>query len=283
MRIAISGGSGFIGKEVIKFLLKKNYTIINLYNKNKCNIPNVKNIKFNYKSKKNSFDYLLKPDALIHLAWSDLDDHNSKKHLDNLKYHLTFLKKLCDCKIKKIFVMGTCSEYGVTNNGCLKENVKTKPSNNYAIAKDNLRKKIFKYIEDRNLKTIVTWGRLFYIYGENQPFKTLYGQFLYAIKKKQKKFNMSPGNQYRDYLHVNTVAKYVSLLTLFNKKNSIFNICSGKPKKLFKIVSEWKYKHKAKINLNLGYYNYSNKEPLHFWGDNTKLLKQIKKYIKLFR
>ena len=30
-------------------------------------------------------------------------------------------------------------------------------------------------------------------------------------------------------------------------------------------------KNKKKIKLNLGYYPYSDYEPLAFWGDNTKL------------
>jgi nucleoside-diphosphate-sugar epimerase len=278
MKVAITGGSGFIGTEVLKYLSKKKIKIINLYHKNKCNISSIKNIKFNYrKKKKNLYNYFCKPDILIHLAWSDLDDHLSKKHLENINYHFSFLKQLCDNQIKKIFVMGTCFEYGIDKNGCLKENLNTKPSNNYAIAKDILRKKLFAYIKKKKLKTLISWGRLFYIYGANQPSSTLFGQFLNAIKKKKKKFNMSPGDQLRDYLHVKKVAIYTSHLAILNNENNIFNICSGEPKKLTRVVTEWKNKYNYKINLNLGFYDYSNKEPMHFWGDNKKIKKLMKK------
>jgi len=82
---------------------------------------------------------------------------------------------------------------------------------------------------------------------------------------------MSPGDQKRDYLHVSDVAMYVMLLSLFYKKSGIINICSGKGVKLVNIVKKWIRKFKSNIKLNLGYYNYSSKEPLNFWGSNFKL------------
>jgi hypothetical protein len=61
--------------------------------------------------------------------------------------------------------MGTCFEYG-KRSGELRENFKTKPSNNYSISKDKLRKFLFNHFKKR--KTIVLWGRLFYVFGEGQ-------------------------------------------------------------------------------------------------------------------
>ena len=87
---------------------------------------------------------------------------------------------------------------------------------------------------------------------------------------------MSPGNQRRDYLHINKVSNYIYLLTVYCKTNAIFNICSGKGIKLSKIVDKWIKNEKSKIKINFGYYNYSNKEPLHFWGSNKKLKSFIK-------
>ena len=167
--------------------------------------------------------------------------------------------------------MGTCFEYGLKKQGLLKENYKTYPSNCYSIAKDKLRKSILK--KDKYTKII--WGRLFYIYGEHQSKKTLYGSLMESIRKKSKVFNMSPGNQKRDFLHVSEVAKYIILLALNYPNTVIINICSGKGIKLSNIVNKWLKDKKYKIKLNLGYYDHSNKEPLHFWGSNKKL-KSIK-------
>jgi len=272
MKVALTGASGFIGSYLIKLLLKKkNIEIYNLYRKHKIDNKKVKNIKFDFHKLDNSFyKKISKIDILIHLAWDNLDNHNSYKHKKTYKKNLIFLKKLVSQKIKKIFIMGTCFEYGKRREGLLKENFKTYPSNNYAISKDKLRQSLFN-LKKKKKETIIIWGRLFYLFGENQPEKTLYGSLKLAIIKKNKKFNMSPGDQKRDYLHVSDVAMYVMLLSLFYKKSGIINICSGKGVKLVNIVKKWIRKFKSNIKLNLGYYNYSSKEPLNFWGSNFKL------------
>jgi nucleoside-diphosphate-sugar epimerase len=277
MKIALTGVSGFIGNNLIKILLKKkNIEILNLYRKKKFIHKKVKNIKFDFHNLNSNFYKKLKnTDILIHLAWDNLDDHNSKKHIRTYKKNLIFLRKIISQKIKNIFIMGTCFEYGKKKEGLLKENYNTYPSNNYALSKDLLRKSLFKNTKKKTFTNII-WGRLFYLYGDKQPEKTLYGALKKSIKNNDKKFNMSPGNQKRDYLHIDDVSKYVYLLSVYSKKSDIFNICSGKGVRLVKIVKKWIKSKNSKIKLNLGYYDYSSKEPLHFWGSNNKLRNFIK-------
>ena len=53
-KIIVSGGYGFIGSNLIKYLLKKNYFIINIdklsYSSNKYNLKNIKKNYVFYKS-----------------------------------------------------------------------------------------------------------------------------------------------------------------------------------------------------------------------------------------
>ena len=72
------------------------------------------------------------------------------------------------------------------------------------------------------------WARLFYMYGDFQNTKSFLPQLELAIKKKEKVFKMSKGDQMRDYLPVETVAKRIFKLYQ-SKKNGTFNISSGKP------------------------------------------------------
>ena len=273
MKIAITGGSGFIGQRLLKILIKdKKNIIINLYKNQKFNHPRVQNIKFdiNKKLKKNFYHRIGSPEYLIHLAWEKLDDYNSKIHLKMLKKNINFFKSFFNSQIKKIFIMGTCFEYG-KRSGELRENFKTKPSNIYSISKDKLRKFLFNHFNKR--KTIVLWGRLFYVFGEGQNSRTLYGQINQTIKNKNKNFNIPKNNPTKDYLEVNNVAKIILSIIKKSNKSEVINICSGRPVSLKKLINSWLKKKNYKLKINYGYSNNSNNEFKNFWGNSDKLKK----------
>ncbi|MDA8848806.1 NAD-dependent epimerase/dehydratase family protein, partial [Candidatus Pelagibacter ubique] len=60
----------------------------------------------------------------------------------------------------------------------------------------------------------LSWARVFYIYGENQRKESLYSQIKISIKKGKKNFSLSNGNQKRDYLHVDVLAKKIVKLAI---------------------------------------------------------------------
>jgi dTDP-6-deoxy-L-talose 4-dehydrogenase (NAD+) len=82
---------------------------------------------------------------------------------------------------------------------------------------------------------------------------------------------MSGGEQIRDYLPVEDVARYIGKIALQKKVTGIINICSGNPQKLIDFINCYLLKKNKMIKLNLGYFNYSDIEPMWFWGDNSKL------------
>jgi nucleoside-diphosphate-sugar epimerase len=147
--------------------------------------------------------------------------------------------------------------------------METKPSNPYGYAKDALRKQLefFKVIKPYNL----TWARLFYMYGENQPSTSLYPMLREAVKRGDKVFNMSGGEQLRDYLPVKEVARQIVSLALTQSDIGPANICSGKPITVHEQIEKWLDANNWKIGLNLGYYPYSDYEPMEFWGVRQSL------------
>lgn len=277
MRIAVTGGNGFIGKYLIKFLIKdKKNKIIHLYRSKQIKHARIKNVKFDIskKIKKNVYKEIGSSEYLIHLAWDNLNNYNSKSHLGTYTQNIKFFRNLHSYSLKKIFVMGTCFEYG-KRNGELKENLRANPGNNYSKSKHNLKKKLFKIFKYK--EPIVIWGRLFYIYGEDQDPRTLYGQFSKSIKDKKKIFNMSKGDQTRDYLNVNTVIKIIIKILKKSDKSDVINICSGRPVSLKNLVKKWQKKKKYKLKFNYGYYKNSVNEAQKFWGSTKKLKKILNK------
>jgi dTDP-6-deoxy-L-talose 4-dehydrogenase (NAD+) len=77
---------------------------------------------------------------------------------------------------------------------------------------------------------------------------------------------MSGGEQLRDYLPVEEVAKRIVNLSIDGTSSKVVNISSGKPISVRNLVEQWLAEHHWKIELNLGYYSYPDYEPMAFWG-----------------
>ena len=276
-KILVTGATGFIGNYVIaQLLLNKNcYVIATSSNAQKAQSASwygkVEYVPFNLKeldSSVNYFDYFNQPDLLIHLAWEGLPNYKADFHVnENLPRHFLFLKNLIDHGLMDITVTGTCFEYGM-KEGALSEEMDTIPANAYAIAKDTLRKQLAKLQLVKNFQ--FKWVRLFYMYGRGQSPNSLLSQLDSAIAMNEPFFNMSGGEQERDYLPVEEVAANIVKIALQQAVKGIVNCCSGKPVKVKSFVGDYLKERKMNIQLNLGYYPYADYEPMSFWGDNSK-------------
>ena len=170
--------------------------------------------------------------------------------------------------LQRLNVTGTCFEYGM-QEGCLSENMPAKPDNAYALAKY----KLYQLLEELKLEIPfqLNWLRLFYMYGKGQSHKALFSQLMAAIECSDETFNMSGGEQERDFLPVETVAKYIVKIAIQQSEVGLINCCSGQPVKVKNWVIEYLEQHNKHIKLNLGFYPYTDYEPMSFWGDNEKL------------
>lgn len=277
-KILVTGATGFIGNYVIEQLLQqKNCTVIasssTIENARSASwFPLVKYIPFNLKEFDdaiNYYEFFDKPDVMIHLAWEGLPNYKAAFHIeDNLPRHFSFLKNCIEHGLTDVTITGTCFEYGM-QEGCLSEDMDTLPANAYAIAKDTLRKQLQQLQQLKWFK--FKWVRLFYMYGSGQSPNSLLSQLDRALDKNESEFNMSGGEQERDYLPVEKVAAHLITITLQDKITGIINCCSGKPVTIKTFVENYLAQTKKHIHFNLGYYPYVDYEPMHFWGDNQKL------------
>lgn len=276
MKVLVTGATGFIGNYVIEELLNNNIEVVatstNIEKAKTCSwFANTKYISYQIKGKdeRNLFEYFDKPDAIIHLAWEGLPNYAEAFHFEkNLFNDYFFIKNLIENGLQNLTISGTCFEYGMVE-GCLKEDLLTTPDNAYALAKDTLRKFLFEL--QKKQKFALKWVRLFYMYGKGQAKNSLIAQLDSAIGNNETTFNMSGGEQERDYLKIEEVAKNLVAIALQNNIQGIINCSSGKPIKVKDFVQQYLEKNQKKIDLNLGFYPYSKIEPMSFWGDNSKL------------
>jgi nucleoside-diphosphate-sugar epimerase len=276
-KVLVTGATGFIGNHLVTMLLQKGFAVTATSSSaekagNASWFKEVNYHPFNLKDfvpSENYFAYFGSPDLVIHLAWEGLPNYKALFHFEeNLPRHYAFLKNLVIHGAQDITVTGTCLEYGF-QEGALKEEMRPDPSNAYAIAKDSLR----RFLEE--LRTVnpylLKWVRLFYMYGKGQNPNAIFSQLETAIAKGDRSFNMSGGEQVRDFLPVEQVASNILAIAAQTQVDGIINCSSGQPKKLVELVRDYLNKSNSDISLNLGHYPYLDYEPMAFWGDNSKL------------
>jgi dTDP-6-deoxy-L-talose 4-dehydrogenase (NAD+) len=100
-----------------------------------------------------------------------------------------------------------------------------------------------------------------------------------AIQNKDKEFNMSGGEQLRDFMTIDEMVKNIDLIASQNIYiNQPINCCSGKSISIKNLVESHLEEKKFNIKLNLGFYPYPDYEPMEFWGSNL-ILNKIKKKV----
>lgn len=276
-RVLVTGATGFIGSYVIPALLDTGCTVIaSSRDAEKAAaapwFDKTEYVAFDIREmddQTNYMEFFGHPDLLIHLAWEGLPNYKSDFHLtENLPRHERLLHNMMRHGLKDITVTGTCFEYGM-QEGALSEEMPALPTNPYGAAKNELRIRLERLAGEYGV--CFRWLRLFYMYGAGQNPNSLFSQLVTSLSRQDTVFNMSGGEQVRDFLPVEELAVYIVKASLQQKVQGIINCCSGEPVTVKELVTGWLKEWNRHIGLNLGYYPYADYEPMRFWGDNRKL------------
>lgn len=266
-KVLVTGATGFVGRHVVKQLVESGYEVFALVR----DLEKASSIELLKESTHIYFDItkpLIKSKLptdfiFIHCAWENVRDILSPKHIEShLLDNYQTIKKIIEYGTKQILITGTCYEYGL-QYGALKSSANTQPNTPYAIAKDTLHKSLRALQVRTNFELI--WVRLFYMYGEGQDEKSVMSLFDKALENNDEEFNMTLGEQLFDYLPVQDVA--VKIVNLLSRRDGVFNICSGAPISLRRLLENRAREANKKIKLNLGFYEYRKQDSLAIWGD----------------
>jgi len=275
MKILLTGATGFIGQHLVNALLARGHQVV----VGARNIDKASQQPWRDKIEllpvdigapvADLFEHYGRPDALLHAAWDKLDDYRTPAHFEDILFnHYGFISALVRQGLSQCMVLGTCLEYGM-QAGALHEDLECKPILAYPLAK-HLLHQMLQGLQLSNRFTL-QWARLFYTYGSGQRNSSLLAQLDTAIDNGAETFNMSPGDQLRDYLPVETLA--MTLATIVERRNfdGSINCCSGDPVSVKELVEMRIRERGASIRTNPGHYPYPSFEPFAFWGDTTRL------------
>lgn len=229
-KIFITGGTGFIGKEIVKLL--KGNTNYQCYILTRKNISDGDNIHYIYGD---MFDDLLiknvisdvLPDTLLHLAWNVQDENfsNSEENLIWYKKSVQLSKLFLEYGGKTIVAAGTCFEYDTINHEELSEDSLCNPQSLYGKCKVA----VYNELRDlcRNYQARLVWGRVFYPYGPEEERRKLIAAAFASFKSDSLFICKTPENII-DYIYVKDVAEMFYQFIEDKRISDVVNVCTGK-------------------------------------------------------
>ena len=208
MKIGIVGSTGFLGSNLIFYLKKKNLNVFSFqsYYHNKKNWT--KNVQREIIKKK--------PNIIINCAASQFlnDDIKSITELfnSNLYSNIVFLKRaMQNSNFKGYISFGSKWELTSSKN--------KKPMNFYAVSKKA--NEIFYEYFSNNTTSIISL-KVFDTYGPGDKRKKFLND-LYKSYKKNKILNITSGQQYLDYVHINDLCLLIEKIIFDIKSNKRLN------------------------------------------------------------
>lgn len=233
MRVLITGSSGFLGYELTKYFLKKNFSVISTYNSKKPKLSKNKNLKL-LKIDLTREKLTTKCDIIIHCA--SVTPVNSK---DNKKLYISNMKMFKNVtynfeNIKKFFFMSTMSVYGEIKTKKINEKTKSNRPNYYGKSKIDCEKILLKLQKKNKILSIVL--RLPGTVGKTSHSNFITNLVNKLLNNKQIEIN-NLESKFNNIVHSKDIFLFISRTIKKNKKGFyLANLASKNPVKIKNIL-----------------------------------------------
>ena len=244
-KVLVTGGLGFIGSNLIKLLLKKNYYVINIdkvsYSSNKYNVKeydnnkNYKFIKLDINSKKLTKIFKrYKPIGIFNLAAETHVDRSIDNPSNFIKSNIlgtfnlleSFRRFYKSYSNTKLIHISTDEVFGDVLTGRSNENFKYKPSSPYAASKASSDHLVSSYVRTFKIPAIIT--NCSNNYGPCQHPEKLIPKLIYNIINNRELPIYGNGKNSREWIYVMDHCEGLLKVFLRGKKGEFYNIGSNK-------------------------------------------------------
>ena len=299
-KFIVTGGSGFIGSNLVNYLLKKKYFVINIdklsYSAHPFNVKKfLKNknyvfFKTDINEKKKIIKILnrYKPDGIFNLAAETHVDRSIDAPSEfiktnflgvyNLLEAILFYEKKNKKKIKLVHI-STDEVYGDIVKGRSDEKFPYNPSSPYSATKAGADHLIKAYIRTYKISALIS--NCCNNYGPNQFPEKLIPKLFYNLLHNKALPIYGRGKNSREWIHVQDHCEALLLIFLKGKLGQSYNIGSGQniqnidiAKKLLKLAKNKSAKIGKKVKIK-----FVKDRPGHDFRyalNNNKVLKKLK-------
>jgi dTDP-6-deoxy-L-talose 4-dehydrogenase (NAD+) len=232
--ILLTGATGFVGRQVLRELGKRNCkvrVIVRDGSQNRIAQSDAIETPITTsdlwcESAAWCADVCRDVDCIIHAAWYAEPGQylQSPKNLECLAGTLRIAQGASQAKVRRFVGIGTCFEYDL-GVGYLSVTTPLRPSTPYAAAKAAAFLALSQYLPQQGGE--FAWCRLFYLYGEGEDECRLV-PYLRTKLAAGTPADLSSGSQIRDYLDVREVGRMIVEHALGAGQGPV-NICSGTP------------------------------------------------------
>ena len=300
-KVVVTGGSGFIGSNLIQLLLKKNFFVINIdkssYSANPYNVKNFKKnknylfFKLDINNKQKIFKILkkYKPIGIFNLAAEthvdrSIDDAENfiKSNVLGVYNLLEAIRKLED-RIKnklRFLQISTDEVYGdIPENKKADENYNYNPSSPYSASKAGADQLVRSYGRTYGIKTLI--ANPCNNYGPNQFPEKFIPKMIYNIQNNKSLPLYGKGKNIREWIYVKDNCEALVQIFLKGKTGNNYNIGTGIRLTNIKIVKKLltiSKKNKIKIGKKTKI-NFVRDRPGHdvrYALNSSKVRKEIK-------
>ncbi len=238
MKILVTGGSGFVGTNLINFLLKDNKNKIFSIDYKQIQIntifelDDITTFKINLTSK-NLINILkdIEPDIIFNLAAESQvlrsTDNPSKTYKSNIFGTLNLFDSLRILDLNPTIIHASTDKvYGISNDLPYKEDHKLSSNFTYDVSKisADFIAQNYKHVYKQNINIF----RSSNIYGPaDLNFDRLIPHIIKSLITNKQPIFRSDGNFLREYIYVEDLIKYLLMLSKNKSEEHIFNIGSG--------------------------------------------------------
>lgn len=278
-RVLVTGAAGFIGAHVVRQLVREGHEVFAIVRPaaDRWRLAGLEKdlgvIEGDLRALPDIRSELraARPDICLHLAWHGWSGKaEAEENLSSLGTSLDLLRMMPDLSCDRFAAVGTCFEYDLAVEP-LAESTPLHPRELYGTCK----KSLFEVAQQFSALTgvSVVTPRVFYSYGPFEDVRRLVPSIVLSLLQ-GKRADVTPGEQVRDYLHVEDVASAIWRVAASDVGGAV-NIASGQPVTIADIATRvGRLVGKPEL-VRLGAIPYRPGEPMRILGDATILRERL--------